>query len=460
METQTNAPGGNPGPNIPNPNLGPIEKFSQWVKSSILLKLIAIGILVLILMIPTSMVSSLIRERQSLKNEAVYEVSSNWGLEQKISGPVISVPFHEYEKQSDGTVKKYKRWAHFLPEAIAIDGKIVPQKKYRGIYVVVLYNAKLAVNGKFNYPDFSSLGINPADVIYSESIVSIGLSDLKGLKETIKFKVNDTEYTFNPGVPVKDIFDTGLSFPIALDSLTAQYDFSYNIDINGSTAINFEPFGKDNSVQLESECGSPSFQGDFLPDPSFTEVSDNLFKSRWKVLNLNRNYAQSGIGSYINEADRNDFGVKLMLPVDEYNKIERSVKYCLMFIVITFIAFFFVEIINKRKIHPIQYLLVGIALCVFYVLLLSISEHLAFNIAYLIGSLLTVSLLTYYVYFIFKNVKLTISFSVILSALYFFYFSLLQLENYSLLLGSAGLFAILAIVLYLTRKIDWYNWNK
>ena len=460
METQSDNSAQNPNTNFPNPNPGPFDKFSQWVKTSILLKLITIGILVLLLMIPTSMISSLIVERQSLKNEAVHEVSSNWGLEQKISGPVVSVPFYEYEKQADGTLKKYKNWAHFLPESININGKIVPQKKYRGIYVVVLYNAKLNVNGQFTYPDVAALGINPADVIFNEAIISIGLSDLKGLKESIKFKVNQEEYTFNPGLPVKDIFDTGLSFPIQLDSLTQTFDFSYHIDINGSTAINFEPFGKDNLVQLESEWGSPSFQGDFLPDPSFTEVNQNQFKSQWKVLNLNRNYPQAGVGSFINYADRNDFGVKLMLPIDEYNKIERSIKYCLMFIIITFIAFFFVEIINKRKIHPIQYLLVGIALCVFYVLLLSISEHLAFNIAYLIGSLLTVSLLTYYVYFVFKNVKLTVAFSIILSVLYFFYFSLLQLENYSLLLGSIGLFAILAIVLYLTRKIDWYNWNK
>lgn len=460
METQSDNSAQNPNTNFPNPNPSPFDKFSQWVKSSILLKLMAIGILVLLLMIPTSMISSLIVERQSLKNEAVHEVSSNWGLEQKISGPVVSVPFYEYEKQADGTLKKYKNWAHFLPESVNINGKIVPQKKYRGIYVVVLYNAKLNVKGQFTYPDVATLGINPADVIFNEAIISIGLSDLKGLKESIKFKVNQKEYTFNPGLHVKDIFDTGLSFPIQLDSLTQTFDFSYHIDINGSTAINFEPFGKDNLVQLESEWGSPSFQGDFLPDPSFTEVNQNQFKSQWKVLNLNRNYPQAGVGSFINYADRNDFGVKLMLPIDEYNKIERSIKYCLMFIIITFIAFFFVEIINKRKIHPIQYLLVGIALCVFYVLLLSISEHLAFNIAYLIGSLLTVSLLTYYVYFVFKNVKLTVAFSIILSVLYFFYFSLLQLENYSLLLGSIGLFAILAIVLYLTRKIDWYNWNK
>jgi len=459
METQQNTANPNPQPPY-TPPPGPLEKISQWIKSSIIIKMMTIGILVLLLMIPTSIVSDLIRERQNIRDQAVGEVSGNWGLEQKISGPVVSVPFYEFEKDEKGNMVRSKIWAHFLPESVNIDGNVVPHEKYRGIYVVVLYNAKLAINGQFNYPDFASLGIDPANVVLNEAFVSIGLSDLKGVKENIRFKMNEKEYTFNPGVPIRDIFETGLSVPIVLDPATQKYSFSYNIDINGSSAINFEPFGKDNVVKLQSEWGSPSFQGDFLPDPGATEISENSFKSQWKVLHLNRNYAQAGIGDYISSGDRNQFGVKLMLPVDEYNKIERSIKYCLMFIVITFIAFFFVEIINKRRIHPIQYLLVGIALCVFYVLLLAISEHLAFNLAYLIGSGLTVFLLTYYVYFVFKNKKLTFAFSFILMALYFFYFSLLQLENYSLLLGSLGLFAILGVVLYLTRKIDWYNWNK
>lgn len=458
METQTNSSETPQQSSLPPENMP--EKFMQWVKSSVVLKMLTICILVLILLIPSSMVENLIRERQYLKDLAIDEVSSSWGLEQRISGPVVSVPYLEFGKEPDGTVKRYKKWAHFLPESINIDGEIIPQKKYRGIYVIMLYNAKLGINGNFKFPDPELLGIDPMNVLYNESVLSIGISDLKGLKESVRFKVNEREYTFNPGVPVKDIFDTGLSFPIRLDSLTEDYNFSYMLDLNGSTSINFEPFGKDNHVTLHSKWGSPSFQGAFLPDPSGTNISENEFKSEWKVLHLNRNYAQAGIGSYIGSHSRSDFGVRLMLPVNEYSKIERSIKYCTMFIVITFVAFFFVEIINKKKIHPIQYLLVGMALCVFYVLLLSISEHVAFNWAYLIGSVLTVLLLTYYVFFIFKNTKLTVLFSVVLSGLYFFYFTLLQSENYSLLLGSVGVFSIMSVVLFLTRKVDWYNWNK
>ena len=151
------------------------------------------------------------------------------------------------------------------------------------------------------------------------------------------------------------------------------------------------------------------------------------------------------------------FGVKLLLPIDEYQKTTRSVKYCTMLILITFLSFFFVEVLNKKRIHPIQYLLVGFAICIFYVLLLSISEHLKFDTAYLIGTVSTVSLITFYAKNVFNNTKLVAIFSGVLTLLYGFFYSLMQMENYSMLIGSIGLFLILFICMYITRKVDWYG---
>ena len=209
---------------------------------------------------------------------------------------------------------------------------------------------------------------------------------------------------------------------------------------------------------MNSIWGSPSFEGGFLPTTH--QINNHGFTSNWKVLHLNRNYPQQGKNDFIGENDESFFGVKLMLPIDEYHKITRSIKYCAMFILLTFLTFFFIEIINNRRIHSIQYLLVGFAIIIFYILLLSISEHLKFNLAYLLGSLATMSLLGFYAYFVFENKKLTFLFVGLLSLLYLFFYSLLQLEDYALLMGSIGLFVILSAIMYLTRKIDWYHIKK
>jgi inner membrane protein len=187
-------------------------------------------------------------------------------------------------------------------------------------------------------------------------------------------------------------------------------------------------------------------------------VNSKGFSADWKVLQLNRNFPQQGVGAFI--SDNASFGVRFLLPVDEYKKTTRSIEYGIMFIVITFLAFFFIEILNKKRIHSIQYLLVGSAIVLFYVLLLSISEHLSFNLSYLIGSSSILLLITLYAFSVFKSIQLTAIFSGILALLYGFFYSLLQLQDYSLLLGSIGLLIILAVVMYLTRNIDWYNWNK
>ena len=223
--------------------------------------------------------------------------------------------------------------------------------------------------------------------------------------------------------------------------------------------------------------------GTSLPDER--QVTDKRFKAVWNELHVNRNYPQQGTGRFIGIATNNSenysqdrtiitypdgiettkatgelessFGVKLLLPVDEYQKTMRSTKYNLMFIVITFIAFFFVEILNRKRLHPIQYLLVGFAICLFYVLLLAISEHLAFNWSYLIGCVTILTLITFYTQSIFENTRITLIFNGILALLYGFFYSLLQLEDYSLLLGSVGLLTILAVVMNLTQNIDWYR---
>jgi inner membrane protein len=431
-----------------------LDRVNNWARRSVTLKLMSIGILVLILLIPTSMLTSLVFERETVRNNAIEEVSSKWGSAQTIGGPVLTVPYQVLTKDNQGKTETEIRFAHFLPEHLQFTGTVLPEKRYRGIYVVVLYTAKIHVTGSFVYPDIQALSIPEGNYLFKESSVSIGITDMKGINDTINFRMNDTTYSFNPGLPSSEILASGASFKFNLPK-KKEFHFEFDLNLNGSTALDFLPFGKVTTVTLQSPWSNPSFEGSFLPIKR--DINSNGFTASWKTLQLNRNYPQQGIGAFVKGEDCASFGVRLLLPIDEYQKTMRSVKYCIMFIIITFLTFFFVEVLSKKQIHPIQYLLVGFAICIFYVLLLSISEHIKFDLAYLIGCICVLVLVSAYVKTIFRNNRLTYIFSGLLALLYAFFYSLLQLEDYALLLGSIGLFIIISVIMYLTRKVDWYG---
>lgn len=448
-----------------------LDRINNWARRSVSLKLLIIGVLILVLLIPASMISSLIYERQNLRDTVIREVSSKWGGNQTIAGPVISVPYTSVTVSADGkTTTSSSGYVHFLPDDLEISGTVKPQKRYRGIYVVVLYNAQLAVKGAFGPLNTKGINVPEEDLQWENALFTIGISDMKGVESAIKLQLDSTNYMFNPGTVTQNILVSGANVPISLDSESSGFQFSYELSLNGSTDLYFTPFGKETRVALQADWGNPSFEGAFLPDER--NIAAEQFDAKWKVLQLNRNYPQQGKGAYIHNSNKNRdynrtdynlrsstsaFGVKLLLPIDEYQKTTRSAKYATLFIFITFLTFFFIEVLNKKRLHPIQYLLVGAAVILFYVLLLSISEHLSFNWAYLIGCVIILTLITSYCHYIMKNSRLTWMVFGVLAILYGFFYSLLQLQDYALLLGSMGLLLILATIMYLTREVDWYD---
>ncbi|MCB9296933.1 MAG: cell envelope integrity protein CreD [Lewinellaceae bacterium] len=453
-----------------------LGRLNRWARKSVTLKLFVIGILILLLLIPVSMVTSLIRERESIRDQAVQEVSAKWGSGQTIAGPVISVPYRSARLNEEGKTIITRGYAHFLPDSIGFSGQVDPQKRYRGIYLVVLYNAQLEISGRFAGLNAEALSVPEEDLQWEDALFTVGISDMKGIEEAIPVRINDTTYQFGPGTVTNDILASGASFPIRLPrgSATA-IDFSFRLNLNGSTSLYFTPFGKATTASIRSSWPDPSFEGAFLPDER--TVSSDGFSANWKVLQLNRNYAQQGEGAYIsatpqkpnnfyvNEYDpfresTNAFGFRLLLPIDEYQKTMRSAKYAAFFVLITFLAFFFIEVLNRKRLHPIQYILVGAGIILFYILLLSISEHFSFDTAYLIACAIILALITGYCSYILRNRKLTGMMFGILALLYGFFYSLLQLQDYALLLGSLGLLLILATIMYLTRNIDWYELGK
>ncbi len=452
-------------------NLSFWERFTRWVQRSVMLKLFTIGILTLLLLIPANLVENLIREREGTRDQATAEISGKWGAAQTVGGPVLTVPYLRTVTDEKGKTSTETAYAHLLPETLNVTGSVVPEKRYRGIYVVMLYQARLQLNGTFARPDFSKLGVAESALRWSEAFVNLGVSDMRGIRETVGLTWNGQALDPSPGIVSGDLFAAGISAPVAMPAAGAgPLRFTAKLVLNGSSELNFLPFGKTTTVALTSGWGSPSFTGAFLPDRR--NVTGDGFSANWKVLHYNRNYPQQGLGAFLPKkttpvydgrvtAEPRDetgtFGVRLLLPVDEYQKTTRSAKYASLFVLLTFASFFFVEILNRRRIHPIQYLLVGFAVCLFYVLLLSISEHLTFGWAYLIGSGVVLTMVFLYTLGVFKSLRISLIFNGILALMYAFFYSLLQLEDYALLLGSLGLALILGVVMYLTRHIDWYN---
>jgi len=252
-----------------------------------------------------------------------------------------------------------------------------------------------------------------------------------------------------------ELMPTGVSCPIAVNSDGKNYQFSIPIKINGSEYLSFEPVGKSTSVNIRSDWHSPSFEGAFLPDQR--EISANGFTAQWQVLDLNRPYPQQWKNTEVATFGNSGMAVRLIKPVDEYLKNTRSAKYAILVIGLTFMLYFFFEVLRKLFIHPFQYLLVGLALTIFYMLLLSLSEHVGFNNAYLISSFATIGLICGYSFSVLRLRRLVFQLFGLLVAIYGFIFVLLQLEDFALLAGSIGVFIALAAVMYGSRKVDWYN---
>lgn len=459
------------------------SRLNTWARRSVTLKLVIIGVMILFLIIPTVLLEDLIRGRQNLRDSAQEEVAAKWGMDQVIGGPVISVPYWYQVPINDERVQTKEGYAHFLPDVIDVDGELSPQERYRGLFVVVLYNTRLRITGNFGALDAAALSVPESSLRWEDALFTIGITDMTGVQSAIDLQLRDTTLSFGPGTVTKDVFQSGASVPIRITGKEDDLSFAFDLDLNGSSSLYFRPFGKQTNVSVSGGWANPSFDGGFLPNERTVDADG--FAAQWEILQLNRNYPQQGVGQFTPPANTRDgygndllglinvtgpntgysasgdlFGLRLLLPVDEYQKTYRSTSYALLFIFITFLTFFFIEVLNRRRVHPIQYLLIGAAIILFYVLLLSISEHLRFDAAYWISCAAVVSLITMYSWFILRNQKLTLLVGGVLLILYVFFYSLLQLQDYALLFGSLGLLLILATIMWLTRNVDWYDFRK
>ncbi|PKQ43563.1 cell envelope integrity protein CreD [Confluentibacter flavum] len=455
-----------------NTNTPQQNKFGTWLKTSITARMLMVGFLIIILLIPLSFIENLIRERSLRKETALNEINQQWGNELLIYGPILEIPYKTFKEKTvtDITTKSVYNetienieYAYFFPENLKINSTINPEEKKRGIYGTAVYNSTIKINGAFRNPDFNNLEIDSKHVVWDKVKLIIQSSNVKG--------VYGAEVSFqNKNYPITSKYNKSkINNPLQLTLHTLETknldnidtsnlnNMSFNIDlkIKGSEQIRFIPVGKTTEAEITSNWKTANFIGEFLPYND-DKINENGFDAKWKILELNRPFSQE----YKNAIpDLTEFasGVNFMIPVDEYQKSERSAKYGFLVIALTFLIFFLIQTLSKIDIHPFQYLMIGLALTMFYTLLVSISEHSNFLKAYLIAGISVIILITLYSKSILKTFKFPLFIGLSLTALYIFIYVIIQLENYALLVGSIGLFLILAIVMYVSRKIDWNN---
>ncbi len=411
--------------------------------------LIIIGMIILLL-VPILILQDKISEREGRKDEAVSAISNKWSREQTLDGPVLAIPYTYAATDKKGNVEQIGKTLYITPEKLDVKVSLVPEERKYGMFKAILYKSVVDISGEFSPIDLEKATSGTPDL--SKAWIGMWLSDLRGLSEEVALTVDGVQYRTDNSAG----HGSGIAFRPVFGDFDRTHTFNCRMELKGSEGINFIPVGRTTSVEVAGAWPDPSFVGNFTPDYT---LADGGFTARWNILNFNRSIPDMWTDEDSDSYSQYDttFGVTLATGADEYQQNERAVKYALLFVVLTFVVFFFVEVLTFKRIHPIQYLLVAAALMIFYTLLLSISEIVGFGWAYLISAVATVGLVTLYTSSIFKDRKETMLLSGILAGLYAYLYFILQLENYTLLVGSVGLFVILGVIMYVSRKVSWYR---
>jgi inner membrane protein len=454
-----------------NPN--PTPSFWSNLFNSATFRMFIVGFLVLILLIPLFFVQNLIREREGTKDKAVSEINNDWGEKIMLYGPILKVPYRVTVRTTETDVKTGKSvtvskndtyFAYFFPENLSIDGILDAQPKKRGIYQTSVYQTQMKLEGNFKKPDFKKLEIDSDAVDWSKAQILFQTTNVKGITSQLALKLDDKNLSFSTLFDTENTDETVYvdneslqkytlaSDVFAFDNGKENYNFSMDFKANGSESFQIIPVGKTTKMHLKSAWKDSNFFGEYLPQNP-DKLTKNGFDAHWQVLEMNRPFSQQF--KSIPNLEHYAFGVNLMIPVDNYLQNERSAKYGFLVIGLTFLLFFLFQTLSKINIHPFQYLLIGLALVIFYTLLLSISEHSNFTTAYIVSAIATIILITLFSKSIMKTWKFPLFVLIALTALYTFIYVIIQLESYALLVGSFGLFGILAGVMYASRKIEW-----
>lgn len=435
----------------------PAERLAAGVLKSPLLRIVLIGALICMLQVPVLLIAGVIGERRATRDEAVAEVTGRFGGHQRIAGPWLVVPVErrseERDREGRPVERRTLRHAWFLPETMSVEARLTAEIRHRGIYDVPVYRAVIKVAGRFQAPDFSEWGASGDDIRWEGAHIVLRVGDARAITERASFTLGTRQVEFLPGTGPSLQGAPGVHAPVR--AAAGAEEFSLRLEFNGSHGLEFAPLSRETAVRMNANWPDPSFGGMWLP--AEREVTAQGFRASWRIPFLGRNYPQAwipGEGADF-RIDDSFFGVRLLPPVDAYRLCERSVKYELLFLVLPFLALWLLEIAGGARLHALHYLLVGSALCLFYLLKLSLAEHLGFSAAYWIAASAVVAQVSLYCRAVLGTRRRAALVAALLALLYGYLHLTLVNQDYALLVGALGLFAALSITMWLTRAVDW-----
>ena len=464
-------------------NLQPqMPPYARRTVSPVTKKIIFLFVLTILLWIPLILIGNLINDRGKLYKQTITNIGNEWGKSQKIIAPVITISYTDTSINNKDSVSNasntkavavvpVERKFAILPEELNATIEMKDEVRQRGIYNATVYNANVKLKGYFSAKilkeDRKVLGC-----------ISIGLTDTKALIKINKFKIGDMDLEAMSGTMAAPLITNGISGQLGPEHNNTmnkeKIPFEIDIDFRGSRDISILPLGKKNHFEIKSNWKSPSFSGVL---PTERTIDNNGFSAVWEVSNLIRNYPQiidinndqfsdfyqDGVvyNEYDDEttySDNNDENtivkVALFDSVTSYTQIYRACNYGILFIGMSLVVVFIFEIVSKKAAHYVQYGVVGFSLVIFYLLLLSLSEHIGFEWSYLVSSLAIVIPNSLYITSMTSSKKFGIGMFIFLSGIYAILFSILRMEQYALLTGSLLILAVLYAVMYLTKKAD------
>ena len=453
-------------PRVQNlPKLPPLSGVMQLVRQSLAVRLFIIGLILLLLLIPAVLVTEMISERQKYQTQAVHEIGEKWGGAQLLPGPILQMPgyvketvWEEKLTQIKDVVKKEKvaqeklalRGFLLLPETLRTAGELLPEIRYRGIYEAVLYTARIVMEGEFHLPDSRDWNTQnqkqPVTLFFP-------VSDLTGLRRA-ELTVNGKPVKPAPGLNnalANQKFNTGFHAPLGEFANGDRISFRIELELNGSENLMFLPLGRVTETSLRSSWAAPSFQGSFLPGKR--TVTAQGFTAEYRITELNRNFPQWGQSRTFPALD-NQFGVFMSIPANLYQQTNRAAKYAVLFIIATLLALLFTERLSQVAIHPAQYLISGLAVVMFYAILLSSAEHIGFGWGFLLATVLTAGAQCGYSAMIFQNRRIGAVLGALLGLGYTALYFILQLQDYALVAGVGVFFVLLLILMKLTGHMN------
>ncbi len=456
------------------------HRVAKW-SAGPLSKAVLVGVLILLMLIPLDLVQGVIQDREGRYRSVVREIGLLWGGAQHLRGPILAVPFESAPWKDDEKARPRRNVIYILPDHYRVSSVLEPDLRRRGLFETVVYRADLGLEGDFVLPDVEDWGRDVARVLWAETRLILGVKDPRGIAGGTLLDWNGRKLAFEPGTPAKllrglrgGILEASLSVPLpgmgpgmgkpaGSAPPSKRFPFSLSLRLNGSERFELLPMGRESQISLASPWPSPSFEGAYLP--ARREVGESGFKADWALSYFGRSYPQHWLATEGTEDlaeawNRSAFGVRLFRPVGAYHQAERSAKYGVLFLIYTFGALFLFELLGRLPLHIVHYGLVGLSLSLFYLLLLSLAEHLGFAPAYLIAAAAVVAQIGLYTWGAVGSRWRSASFTALLAALYAALYGLMQLETYALLIGSICLFLLLALVMAVARRIDWYALDR